>query len=93
MVLFKETLSRSGAIGTGKIEIVDNGEGTQLAMADTMQTMVSQSELTVTAFSTGTGTLKELGAFGSHGFNQAFVRFCKQEQWAIRAVTALDKHL
>ena len=77
MVLFKEALSGSGAIGTGEIEIVDDGEGLQLAMADTMQAMMAQSELTIAAFSTRTGTLKELGTFGSHRFKQTFVRFCK----------------
>mgnify|MGYP001548104611 CR=1 FL=1 len=37
MGLLKETLSSGGAIRSGEIEIVDDGQGIQLAMADTMQ--------------------------------------------------------
>ena len=78
MGLLKETLSRGGAIRSGEIEIMDDGKGIQLAMADTMQAMVSKSQLAVTAFGAGTGTLKELGTLSGYGFNQAFVSFFEQ---------------
>ena len=60
MGLLKETLSSGGAIRTGEIEIVDDGQGIQLAMADTMQAMMSKCKLAVAAFNAGTGTLKDV---------------------------------
>ena len=66
MGLLKETLSSGRVIGSGEIEIVDDSQSIQLAMADTMQAMMSKCELAVAAFNTGTGTLKVLCAFGGH---------------------------
>ena len=69
MRLLKETLSSGGVVRSGEIEIVDDGQSIQLAMADTMQAMMSKGELAVAAFNAGTGALKELGALGGHRFN------------------------
>ena len=86
MGLLKETLSCGGVIRSGDIEIVDDGQGIQLAMADPMQTMMSEGELSIAAFDAGTGALKELGTLGGHGFNQAFVRFCEQGEGGVGGV-------
>ena len=93
MGLLKETLSRSGAIGTGEIEVVDDGQGIQLTMADTMQAMMSKCELAVAAFNAGTGTLEELGTLGRYGFNQTFVSVIKQEEGGIGRSGAVEEGL
>ena len=89
----KETLSRGGVIRSGDIEIMDDGQGTQLAMADTVQAMVTKSELAVAAFDAGTGSLKELGTLGGHRFNQLFFRFFEKGERGISRVDAVKKGL
>ena len=93
MGLLKETLSRGGAIGTGEIEVVDDSQGIQLTMADAMQAMMSKCELAVAAFNTGTGTLEELGTLSRYGFKQALVSFCKQEEWGVGRIDAVEEGL
>ena len=77
MGLLKETLSWGGTIRPGEKEVMDDSQGVQLAMADTVQAMMTKSELTVAAFDAGTGPLKELGTLDSDRFNQTFVGFCE----------------
>ena len=93
MGLLKETLSCGGAIGTGEIEVVDDSQGIQLAMAYTMQAMMSKCELAVAAFGARSGALKELGTLGSYGFNQPFVSFCKQAQGGVGRIDAVEEGL
>ena len=93
MRLLKETLRRGRAVRSGKIEIVNDGQGIQLAMADTMQAMVSKCKLAVAAFDAGTGTLKELGTLGSHRFNQVFVSFFEQREGRVGGVDAVEEGL
>ena len=93
MGLLKETLSSGGAVRSDEIEIVDDGQGIQLAMADTMQAMMSKCELAVAAFNAGTGTLKVLCAFGGHGLNQMFVSFFEQREGRVGGVDAVEEGL
>ena len=93
MRLLKETLSCGGTIRSGEIEIVDDGQGIQLAMTDAMQAMVSKCELAVAAFGAGTGALKELSTLGGHRFNQPFVSVFERGERGVRSVDAVEKGL
>ena len=54
---------------------------------------MSKCELAVAAFNAGTGTLKVLCAFGSHGLNQMFVSFFEQGEGRVGGVDAVKEGL
>jgi len=93
MGLVKETLSSCRAILSGQEEVVHNGECVQLTMADAMEAMMAQSQLTIAAFGTGTGALKEVCAFAGHRLAEQPLLLWHQEQGTVRGLQRSEQGL
>ena len=93
MGLVKETLSSCRAILSGQEEVVHNGECVQLTMADAMEAMMAQSQLTIAAFGTGTGALKEVCAFAGHRLDEQPLLLWHQEQGTVRGLQRSEQGL
>jgi hypothetical protein len=60
--------------------IVDGRQSRQLLVAEAMQAMMPQRQLSIATLHTGTGTLKEFGALLCHLFNGSQVCGCQPRQ-------------
>ncbi len=67
----EEPFGRSRAVSSLQEVIVDGSQCGQLSLSETLEPAVIKSQLPVTSFNSGTGALKQVGAFLRHRFNQA----------------------
>ena len=82
----EETLGRGGAIGTRDEVVMHGGQGVQPGVAEAVQTMMAESQLSIAPFGAGARALKELSALGGDLFNELFLLAIKQEKRTVLGV-------
>ena len=81
----EEAASCGGSISPGRPEVVDDGQGGQLAGCQAVKTVPAQREHAISAFDAGAGALEQLGAFESDLVDSRAIADLETCQWVVNS--------